>query len=168
MDARPSFALVIFMRVSVVMMARAASSNRDASSPATKAGRALTIRVRSSSTPITPVEAGRISAGFALRAFAAAATHSVATDSPLRVAQFAFPALISRARTRPFEECRFLRATTTGAATTRFFVNTAAALAGESETISARSSLMVLRIPAYIVEYRNPLGRFIRASRLVQ
>ncbi len=60
--------------------------------------------------------------------------------SPVRVAQFALPALISTALTSPRDLVRFQRAMRTGAACTRFCVNTAAAEAGASETISARSS----------------------------
>ena len=54
------------------------------------------------------------------------------------------------ARFRQIESGRFC----TGAACTRFCVNTAAAEAGVSGTISARSFCFTLRIPAYTAEYR--------------
>src|SRR5438067_6410790 len=99
---------------------------------------------------MTPVEAGRISARLALRAAAAARVQASATSCPVRVAQFALPALTIQPRVRPLELLRFARAISTGAAHTRLVVNTAADAAGSSETISARSSLAILRIPAYV------------------
>ena len=55
----------VFARVSVVKIAAAASSNREASRSATNSGSAFTISPPSISTPITPVDAGSTSAGFA-------------------------------------------------------------------------------------------------------
>ena len=123
-------------------------SNASVDSDSTSFGKALTTFFASISTPITPVEAGRISTGFAFSALAAAFTQVVATFSPVRVAQFALPALMIQARDLPREVFRFWRASTTGAATTLFCVNTAADEAALSDTISATSFLATLRMPA--------------------
>jgi hypothetical protein len=52
------------------------------------------------------------------------------------------------ARTRPFETRKFRREIATGAAAARFWVNTPAAAAGESDTIRATSSFATFRIAA--------------------
>ena len=85
-------------------------------------------------------------------ALAAARDVSVATCRLVRVAQLALPALTRIPRMRPRAARTFFRATSTGPATTRFCVNTAPAVARVSETISARSSFMTLRIPAKVAE----------------
>ncbi len=144
-------AKAVFRTVSVVMIAPAAASNCAASRHETSLGSAFTMSLASISTPITPVDAGRICSGLDSSRFAAARTHSSATRCPVRVAQFALPALTRIARTFPPVTRRFLRASSTGAATTRFCVNTAAATASGSDTISATSSLTTVRIPANAV-----------------
>ena len=63
----------VFATRSVVMMARAASSNRSGRNPSTRHGIAPVIFLGSSSTPITPVEAGRTCATGILSTPAAAA-----------------------------------------------------------------------------------------------
>jgi len=83
--------------------------------------------------------------------------HSSATRSPVRVAQLALPALISQARTRPFASRRFRRATSTGAATTRFLVKTAAADAGVwgLEGLPSGSATLVVRDLAGVFRVLN-------------
>src|ERR1700730_4453051 len=76
--------------------------------------------------------------------------------------QFAFPEFTMTAR-MAFDDARtWARESTTGGACTRFCVNTAAADAGGSETISATSSVPVwprfLR-PHAAEAKRNPRGR---------
>ena len=95
------------------------------------AGSALRISSESSSTPITPVEAGSTCAtGSSSRFASSAAACRARPRSPVRVAQLALPAL-----TRIAPACRATCAggggeSRTGAACTRFCVNTAAAEAG--------------------------------------
>ena len=86
---------------SVVMMARAASSKRSVPRPPTSRGRASMIFRGSSSTPITPVEAGSTCETGSFRSFAAALEVASATASPVRVAQLALPAFTRMAPTRP-------------------------------------------------------------------
>src|ERR1019366_9961816 len=57
---------------------------------------------------------------------------------------------------RPLDAFRWLRPRRTGAACTRFCVKTAAALAGNPLTISAKSSFSTCRIPAYVAAYAYP------------
>src|ERR1700751_635978 len=59
---------------------------------------------------------------------------------------------------RPFDSRRFFLESVTGAATTRFCVNTAAADAGTSLEINARSSAPVFFRPHAVAAKRNPLG----------
>jgi hypothetical protein len=70
------------------------------------------------------------------------------------VAQLALPALTSTPETILPEDFRCFLESVTGEAWMRFWVNTAAAEAGVSETISARSSWAVFRMPAYVAAYR--------------
>ena len=76
--------------------------------------------------------------------------------------QLAFPELTMTARIAPADARTCSRERTTGGACTRFCVNTAAADAGGSETISATSSVPVwprfLR-PQDAEAKRNPRGR---------
>src|SRR6266404_8906217 len=82
-----------------------------------------------------------------------------ATISPWApVAQFALPAFTTTARMRPLDSTRFLFERMTGAATTRFCVKTAAAEAGTSLEMSARSSAPVFLRPQAVAAKRNPLG----------
>src|SRR5476651_627588 len=67
-----AWANAVFGARSVVMIARAASSNRSPLNPLARCGRASMIFLASSSTPITPVEAGRTCATGSLSSRAAA------------------------------------------------------------------------------------------------
>src|ERR1035438_5461895 len=145
---------------SVVIMARATASKPSARSPLTRRGRASMILRGSSSTPITPVEEGTTWVTGRRRSLAAALHVDSATASPVRVAQLALPALITTAPHRPLDAFRWLRPRRTGAACTRFCVKTAAALAGNPLTISAKSSFATCRIPAYVAAYAYPSGSF--------
>src|ERR1700752_4739612 len=60
---------------------------------------------------------------------------------------------------RPRDTFRFFFERATGAATTRFFVKTAAADAGTSLESRARSSAPVFFKPQAVAEKRNPCGR---------
>src|SRR5215831_18074473 len=82
------------------------------------------------------------------------------TRSPCSpVAQLALPALTTTARMRPLDACRFCFESVTGAATTRFCVKTAAAEAGTSLEIRARSNAPVFLRPQAVAAKRNPFGR---------
>src|SRR6266404_2472835 len=83
------------------------------------------------------------------------------------VAQFAFPEFTMTARTRPPVRASAARPTSTGAATTRFFVNSAAATVRASARINARSALPLALIPAVTAENLNPLGRKIGLDPLI-
>ena len=138
----------IFGTWSVVSMARAASGKPSSDKRSNRRGRASTMSLESSSTPITPVEAGSTPATGVLRSFATARQEASATRPPERVAQLALPAFTRMARATPRDTRRCSRASTTGAACTRFRVNIAAADAGVSERIRARSSFFSFRMPA--------------------
>ena len=71
-----------------------------------------------------------------------------AARPPARVAQLALPAFTRMARATPRDARRCSRASSTGAACTRLRVNIAAAEAGVSERIRARSSFFSFRMPA--------------------
>jgi hypothetical protein len=77
----------------------------------------------------------------------------------LPVAQLALPELTITARTRPRLAAKDVRPTTTGAATTRFLVNTAAALVPGQASTSARSGRPLAFIPAHAAEKLNPAGK---------
>src|SRR5208337_2218594 len=77
------------------------------------------------------------------------------------VAQLAFPEFTTMARTRPLVASNDARPTSTGAATTRFFVNNAAALAPLAASTSARSGRPLTLIPAATAEKQNPWGKRI-------
>ena len=100
----------------------------------------------------------------------------------LPVAQLALPEFTTTARTRPPVESNDARPTSTGAATTRFFVNNAAALAaaelrsawtlrlrsGQARegarphtSTSARSGRPLTLMPAATAEKENPRGKRI-------
>ncbi len=116
-----------FMRVSVVIIARATDSNPSGDRPDSSFGTAPVSSFGSNSTPMTPVDAGITYSVLIFKAFATALHESSAARSPLRVAQFALPAFTRIAATLPLEDCKCLRASRTGAACTTFCVNTAAA-----------------------------------------
>src|SRR5580693_1090444 len=75
------------------------------------------------------------------------------------VAQLAFPEFTRTARTRQREESRLARPTSTGAATTRFCVNKAAAVAPLAASARAKSGLPLALIPAATAEKEKPSGR---------
>src|SRR5208283_1486973 len=77
------------------------------------------------------------------------------------VAQLAFPEFTTMARTRPLVASNDARPTSTGAATTRFFVNNAAEFAPLAASASARSGRPLTLIPAATAEKENPLGKRI-------
>src|SRR5258708_5380744 len=79
----------------------------------------------------------------------------------LRVAQLALPEFTTTARTRPPVDSSDARPTSTGAATTRFFVNNAAAVAPSAASTSARSGRPLTLMPAATAEKENPAGRRI-------
>src|SRR5215467_6546959 len=82
------------------------------------------------------------------------------TRSPCSpVAQLALPALTTTARIRPLDACRFFFESITGAAKTKFCVNTAAAEAGTSLEIRARSNAPVFFRPQAVAAKRKALGR---------
>ena len=85
-----------------------------------------------------PVDATSTSAASQPSCAAVSSTISSASASPWAPVQaFAFPEFATMARARP--RATAARLSVTGAATTRFCVNTAAVLAGTSDTTSARS-----------------------------
>src|SRR5271155_184139 len=88
------------------------------------------------------------------------------------VAQLAFPEFTITARTRPPVESNDARPTSTGAATTRFVVNNAAALAPAEASARARSGRPLALMPAATAENANPRGKRIfsgeRRSRIMR
>src|SRR5207244_11709673 len=82
-------------------------------------------------TPMTPVEQTNNSCGAQPRRLAASATvRSAATRPAEPVAQLALPAFTTTARMRALEARKCSLEVSTGAATTRFFVEQAAGEAG--------------------------------------
>src|SRR5208337_107178 len=79
------------------------------------------------------------------------------------VAQLALPEFTTTALTRPPLACNAARPTSTGAATTRFFVNNAAANAAEHRSVSARarSGRPLALMPAATAENEKPFGKRI-------
>src|SRR6266403_5239655 len=151
----------VFGRVSVVQMASDSSAKERADGRRLRAsdGKARRIFSIGSCTPITPVEQTKSSCGASSIRRAASSFVRCATLSPCGpVAQLALPALTTTARMRPLDSRRFFFESTTGAATTRFCVKTAAAEAGTSLEISARSSAPVFFKPQAVAAKRNPLG----------
>src|SRR5581483_4323286 len=114
------------------------------------------------STPMIPVDDGNTSAARKFPRRAASAQIILQFLMPAApVAQFAFPEFTITAPTRPLLFASDPRPTSTGAATTRFFVNTAAAVAGVSARINPRSGLPLDLMPAAAAANLNPLGRKI-------
>ncbi len=74
----------------------------------------------------------------------------------LPVQALALPLLTITARATPPDRVSASRESNTGAACTRFRVNTAAALAGRSETIRPRSRSPLCLMPARAAPKRNP------------
>src|SRR5712671_4912043 len=154
-----------FGRLSVVIIARVRPSKArgEKLSDAARPGAAFRMRSTGSGTPITPVEqtttcCARQPSNFAT--WSAVAREAAMPPGPTE--QLAFPELTMTARIADADSCTCVRDRITGAACTRFCVKTAAADAGESETISATSSVPVwprfLR-PQDAEAKRNPRGR---------
>src|SRR5579863_4628075 len=149
-------------RVSVVQIANDNSAKERAEGRRLREsdGSARRIFSTGSCTPITPVEHTNNSCGVISMRRAASSLVRCATISPCApVAQLAFPAFTTTARMRPFDSRRFFFESVTGAATTRFCVKTAAADAGTSLEISARSSAPVFFRLQAVAAKRNPLGK---------
>ena len=77
----------------------------------------------------------------------------------LPVAQLALPEFTITARTLPRLAANDARPTSRGAATTRFFVNTAAAVVPGQASTSARSGRPLALIPAQAAEKAEPRGQ---------
>src|SRR5208283_2823935 len=156
--------VAVLGRVSVVQIARENSANERAEA---RRFRVIPVRERrifssGNCTPMTPVEHTRTSWGWQKRRRAVSSTvFSEAARPAGPVAQLALPAFTMTARIRPFEARKFSLETTTGGATTRFCVKTAAAEAGTSLESSARSSAPVFFRPQAVAEKRNPRGRAV-------
>jgi hypothetical protein len=75
------------------------------------------------------------------------------------VAQFALPEFTITARMRPRLSANEARPTTSGAATTRFFVNMAAAVVPWQAWTRARSERPLALMPAQEAEKLKPAGR---------
>src|SRR5215475_11424782 len=109
---------------------------------------------------MTPVEQTKSSWGGRPRRLEVSSTVRREAESPCGpVAQLALPALTTTARMRPLDSARCFFERTTGAATTRFWVQTAAAEAGGSLERMARSSAPVFFRPQAVAAKRKPLGR---------
>src|SRR5262249_18520704 len=152
----------VLVRVSVVQMARESSAKERAEARRLRAsmGKARRIFSTGSWTPMTPVEQTKTSrAGRPrrLEVFSTGRNEGRAPWAP--VAQLALPALTTTARMRPFDSARCFFERTTGAATTRFCVKTAAADAGTSLERIARSSAPVFFRPQAVAAKRKPFGR---------
>ena len=144
---------------SVVMIARAAIAPWSAPRAPKATGNPPRILSIGSATPMTPVDATRTcSAGqWTSRAVSAAMSRAACMPSS-PVHAFAQPLLTMTARAMPPERARCSRDTTTGAASARLVVNTAAACAGPSQTSSARSSPPLALMPALTPAARKPRG----------
>ena len=115
-----------------------------------------------------PVEEGKTSAAGTSNSFPASRQTCSQSRIPARpVAQLAFPEFTTTARTRPRVESNDLRPTSTGAATTRFFVNNAAAVALPATSTSARSGRPLTLMPAATAAKENPRGKRIFSGELL-
>src|SRR5580700_4114165 len=154
-------AAAVFGTVSVVQMASDNSANDRADGLWCResSGNRRRILSTASGTPMPPVEQTNNSSGLQVTCLAASATvRSAAACPSAPVAQLALPAFTTTPRIRPFDARRFALETSTGAATTRFCVNTAAADAGTSLEKIARSSAPVFFRPQAVAANRNPRG----------
>src|SRR5271157_752338 len=153
--------VAVLGRVSVVQIARenSAKERPDGRRFRVTPERARRIFSSGNGTPMTPVEQTRTSWGWQTRRRAVSSTVFNEAARPAGpVAQLALPALTMTARMRPPDARKFSFETTTGGATTRFCVKTAAAEAGTSLESSARSSAPVFFRPQAVAEKRNPRG----------
>src|SRR5258706_2590367 len=151
-------------RVSVVMMAWAKASAplwfgvRDE----INSGNFALIFSTGKGTPMIPVEDGKISEAPTPSSFPASrqiCSHARRPWGP--VAQFAFPEFTTTARTLPPVAAKEARLTSSGAATTRFRVKRAAAVAPVLASASAKSGRLLALIFAASAEKENPRGRRI-------
>src|SRR5213594_635404 len=142
-----SVATTILTVVSVVMMARAASSPPSRRNWLASAGIAASIRAMGNGFPITPVEATKTSSGRKRSAFAVTAAIFTASAYPWRPVQALALPLFTR-MARPLPRRNRWRSRRTGAATTLLRVKTPATVASRSETINARSRTSPFLIPA--------------------
>ena len=147
-------------RVSVVSMARAMEDQPSGCIRRTSAGRRSVMRRKSSGTPMTPVEASSTWLAGILSSAAARLAQSRAACIPWApVAQLALPAFTTMAWAvwRLARRCR--SDTSTGAALTRFAVNSAATRAGTSEYARPTSGPEpCVRSPPSPAANRNPRG----------
>ena len=126
-----------FSCVSVVMMPSEASELPSFERLFTRSGIPAAIGAMSSGCPMTPVDATTISFGEMPRACAARSLIFSAISIPSALQVLAFPLLQITACAVPSARCFFV--TVSGAPFTRFVVYTAAADAGTSDRIMARS-----------------------------
>src|SRR3989338_3187660 len=136
----------IFTKRSVVQMAVAASTNECADTRRAALLMPVLIFSMGSGTPISPVEEGSTSPGSIRRRRAASRHMASASLSPLAPVQaLALPLFITTAWIFP-PLSRFTPARTAGDLTA-LVVKSAAAVAGRSETISARSFFLLFLMP---------------------
>ena len=158
---RSSRANAVFSTVSVVRMAWAASWNcvGSAASDASRSGRAAASFSTGRGTPMIPVEEGNTSSARQPNRSAAAAQVARAALRPASpAAQLALPALMATTRTCPPVAFKCSLSIISGAAITRLEVNAAAALAGASATIIAKSVRPLAFSPALVAPKRKPKG----------
>jgi hypothetical protein len=116
-----------------------------------------------------PVEDGNTWFGRSFKVRAVSAQIVLQARTPASpVAQFALPEFTTTAPICPLLLARAARPTLTGAATTKFFVNSAAALAFGSARIRPRSGLPLALMPAVVAENLKPLGRKIAAEGIMR
>jgi hypothetical protein len=153
--AMDSVAAAIFIVVSVVMIARAASRPPCRVSCETSRGMAARMRSMGSGWPMTPVDPTKTWSAEHPNRPATRAAISRASASPGRpVHALAFPLFARMARALPpRKRCRARRM---GAAATLLRVKTPAMTASLSETIKARSGTAVFLIPAEIPAAKMP------------
>src|SRR5580693_8302755 len=155
------FAAAHLGRVSVVMMARVNSAKDLAMRwrARTKRGIAFTIFCQRSGTPMTPVEHTRICEGCkrpsSRASFSAVVAAAERPSEPVQ--QLALPELTITPRMRCADWRRCNCEAITGAAFTRFVVNTAAADAGVSLINMAKSSFDVFK-PLWVAANVRPCG----------
>ena len=131
------------------MMARAADGPPSGESVRTASPIPRATFCIGSLTPMTPVDATSTAAGAIASAAAVSVVISCACCMPSAPVQaLAQPLLTTTAPIWPAEACRLARETRTGGACARFVVKTAAAEAGVSDTMTARSSPL-RRMPAW-------------------
>src|SRR5579884_2867817 len=144
----------VFGNASVVQIACAAAGSASGARAATARRTPASSGARGTGTPMRPVAQASTASGGTPSSRAASAVDTSTVRSPSGPVQaLALPACTRTAAARPARRRR--RETATGAATTRFCVNTPAATTGRSAAISATSSPRALR-PARTPAKRNP------------